>query len=72
MAKKSRTKKPGNKPFTAIAIVVFGLVALVHLLRLLLDWYVVVAGVSIPMWVSVLGLIVTAGLATMLWREQRK
>ncbi|MBI5612864.1 MAG: hypothetical protein HY942_07355 [Gammaproteobacteria bacterium] len=71
MAKKSRTKKPGNKPFTSIAIVVFGLVAFVHLLRLLLDWYVVVAGVSIPMWVSVLGFVVPAGLAVMLWRELR-
>lgn len=71
MTKKYRTKKPGNKPFTVIAIVVFGLVAFVHLLRLLLDWYVVVAGVSIPMWVSVLGFVVTAGLATLLWREMR-
>jgi hypothetical protein len=72
MAKKSRTKKPDNKPFTAIAIGVFVLVAFVHLLRLLFDWYVVVAGLSIPMWVSVLGLVITAGLATMLWWEQRK
>jgi len=69
MTKKSRAKRPGNRPFTVIAIVVLGLVALAHLLRLLLNWYVVVAGVSIPMWVSVLGLAVAAGLATMLWRE---
>ncbi len=72
MTKKSRTKRPGNRPFTVIAIVVLGLAALAHLLRLLLGWYVVVAGVSIPMWISVLGLVVAAGLATMLWRELRK
>ncbi len=72
MTKKSRRKKPDNKPFTAIAIAVFGLVAFVHLLRLLFDWYVVVAGVSIPMWVSALGLVVPAGLAAMLWREMRE
>jgi len=69
MIRKSRAKKPGNKPFTTIAIVVFGPVAFVHLLRLLLDWHVVAAGVSIPTWVSVLGFVVAAGLATMLWRE---
>ncbi len=69
MTKKSRTKKPDNRPFTVIAIVVLGLMALAHLLRLLLGWYVVVAGLSIPMWISVLGLVVAAGLATMLWRE---
>jgi hypothetical protein len=68
--KKSRNrKKRGMKPFTLIAVVVFVLVAVMHVLRLLLDWYVVVAGVSIPMWVSVLGLVVAGGLALMVWRE---
>lgn len=68
--KKSRNPmKRGTKPFTLIAIAVFMLIAVVHVLRLLLDWYVVVAGVSIPMWVSLLGLLIAGGLAVMVWRE---
>ena len=57
------------KPFTTIAVIVFALVAVVHLLRLFYGWEVVVASVVIPMWVSWLGLVVAGGLALMIWRE---
>lgn len=60
------------KPFTTLAIVVFLFVALVHILRLLLGWEVIVDGASIPMWASVVGLLVAVGLAAMLWWENRK
>lgn len=69
MKKSRNAKKRGTKPFTLIAVVIFVLIAVMHMLRLLLDWYVVVAGVSIPMWVSVLGLAIAGGLAVMVWRE---
>ncbi len=69
MKKSRRSKKRAMKTFTLIAIVVFVLIAIMHVLRLLLDWYVVVAGVSIPMWVSLLGLLIAGGLAVMVWRE---
>jgi hypothetical protein len=57
------------KPFTAMAIFIFGLIALLHILRLLYGWEVTIDGVVIPMWTSVLGLIIAGGLAIMLWRE---
>jgi len=57
------------KPFTTVAVIVFALVAVAHLLRLFYGWEVVVAGVVIPMWVSWLGLVVAGGLAVMIWRE---
>jgi hypothetical protein len=60
------------KPFTTIAIVIFALIALAHLCRLVWGCEVVVSGTVIPMWVSVVGLIVSAGLAVMLWRESRR
>ena len=60
------------KPFTTIAVVVFALVAIVHLLRLILGWEMTLNGVVIPMWASGLGLVITAGLAVMLWWEARK
>ena len=59
------------KPFTRIASIVFALVCLGHLTRISFDWQVTVQGVSIPMWVSVVGMVVTAILSVMLWRESR-
>jgi hypothetical protein len=59
------------KPYTAISISVFTLVALSHLLRLIFGWAMTVQGVSIPMWVSVVGVVVPAGLAMMLYREMK-
>ena len=59
------------KPFTAVAIVVFSLVALLQLLRVALGWEVTVNGTSIPIWASVIACAVAAALAFMLWRETR-
>jgi hypothetical protein len=61
-----------HKPFTAIAVVFFALIAFLHLLRLFLGWEVTVNGMVIPKWASGPGLVITAGLALMLWREARK
>ena len=60
------------KPFTNIAVFIFGLVALLHLLRLFFGWAVTFNGMVIPMWVSILGVIVAGGLAVLLWRESRQ
>jgi hypothetical protein len=60
------------KPFTAIAVIVFSLVALVQAIRVALGWEVVVNGVAIPVWASAIAFVVAAGLALMLWREARR
>jgi hypothetical protein len=59
------------KPFTTIAALVFVLVALVHLYRLVRPFAVVIGGCSVPQWVSIIGVLVPAGLALMLWREAK-
>jgi hypothetical protein len=59
------------KPFTAIAVVIFTLMAIVHLIRLFAGWEVVVGGFVIPLWWSALGLVIAGGLALMVWREAR-
>jgi hypothetical protein len=59
------------KPFTTIAVAVFTLIAIVHLLRLFAGWEVVVTGFVIPIWWSGVGLVIAGGLALMLWREAR-
>jgi hypothetical protein len=59
------------KPFTTIAVAVFSLVALLQLLRVLMGWEVVIAGVQIPPWASVVAFVVAGGLAVLVWRENR-
>ena len=58
-----------NKPFTIAAVVIFAIVALMHVLRLLLGWDATIADTEIPMWVSVAALVIAGGLAIGLWRE---
>ena len=57
------------KPASLLAVLIFSLVALSHLLRLVLHVEVLVAGEVVPMWVSGIGIVITAGLAFALWRE---
>ena len=58
-----------KKPFSAVAIFFFVLIALLHVLRMLFSWEVTVNGIVIPLWLSVLGAIVAGVLAVMLKRE---
>lgn len=48
------------------------MVALVHLLRVAYGWVVNVAGGDIPMWASVVGLVIAGVLAAGLWWESRR
>jgi len=59
------------RPAALLSILVLGVVALAHLLRLVLKIQVIAAGNEIPMWVSVIGFLVPAALAAALWRESR-
>ena len=58
-------------PFTRIAVALFSVIALAHLLRLFTAWQITVGGFDIPRWWSVPGLIIAGGLAVMVWREAR-
>ena len=59
------------KPYTATAVVIFTIIAIVHLHRLFVGWGIVIAGFAVPVWWSAPGVIIPAGLAFMLWREAR-
>lgn len=61
-----------KKPFTSLAVLVFAVVAVVHVLRLVFGWDVTINSAAVPMWASVLGIVIAAGLAVMLLRESRK
>lgn len=59
------------KPFTRIAVAVYALVALLQGLRVVLGWTVVVDGVAVPAWASVVACVVAATLAVMVAREAK-
>jgi len=59
------------KPGSMLAILLFILVAIAHLLRLVNGLDVTVGGWNVPQLVSVGGVIVPAAIAYMLWRESR-
>jgi hypothetical protein len=61
-----------KRPFTSLAAIIFAVVALVHLMRLTYGWVVTIVGADVPMWTSVLGLVIAGGLAAGLWWESRK
>jgi hypothetical protein len=62
----------GNKPFTLIAALIFLVVAVLHVIRLVKHFHVVLGSHMIPMWVSWLGVIIPLILVWGLWRESRR
>jgi hypothetical protein len=49
--------------FARLGGTLFLIVAIVHALRLILKWQVIIGGWSVPMWISVVGVIIPAYLA---------
>jgi hypothetical protein len=60
------------KPVARIVTLFLVLVALAQFLRLVLQVEVVAGGVHIPLWLSALACVFTAGLAILLWRESKR
>jgi hypothetical protein len=62
-----------NSPTTGlrVASVVFGLMAIAQLVRLFVRPEVLVAGYSMPLWPSVLALVVLGGLSLWMWKLAR-
>lgn len=52
-----------SKTFFQISGIIFFVVALIHLLRILLNWQASVANWDVPMWISYIGLIVAGYLS---------
>lgn len=58
--------------FTRIAAFIFGIVALGHLYRVIAGLEFVVGDWAVPVWVSVMAVIISGVLSVMLWRESLK
>jgi hypothetical protein len=60
------------KPAALIATLFLSAVAVLHVLRLVLQVQVTAGSVTVPMWPSVLAVLGPGALAVWLWREQRQ
>ena len=58
-----RTFAMDQKTFLLVAGLIFGVVALFHLLRIFAEWTLMVGNWSVPKWVSWVAVIVAGGLA---------
>ena len=56
---------------TRLAIMMFTLVAIAHLLRIIYGIPVTIGEWFVPQWVSLCAIVVPALITTMLWRESR-
>jgi hypothetical protein len=61
-----------SKPFTLIAAVIFGLMAVLHVYRLMTHFQVIVGTHTIPQYVSWIAILVTGLLSYGLFREARR
>jgi uncharacterized membrane protein len=52
-----------QRTFSLLTSVLFFLIALLHAVRLLRAWQVTIEGAVVPMWISWIGLAITAYLA---------
>ena len=59
------------KPFSAIAVIVFAVVGVSHIVRLVTGWEAEIDHRTIPMWISVLGAVFAGLMAVMLWKERK-
>lgn len=62
-----------QKTFTLFAVLIFAIVALLHLLRIYMGWLVVIGEWTVPMWVSWIAFVVAGGLSCfgvrLAWRQ---
>jgi len=55
------------KRITTIAVLLLSATSIIHLLRLIFQWEVLVNGMRVKFWLSIIGFIVPAALAVLLW-----
>ena len=55
-----------------LAAVVFGLIALLHLLRSIFNWQASIAGLNVPVWLSYIAVVVLGYLAWHMYNAGKK
>ena len=59
------------KTFSTIAVILFGLIAVVHVVRLIVGFQVIIGSHTVPIWASMVGAVVFAFLSYALWKEAK-
>jgi len=59
------------KPYSKITVLIFGLIALLHLARLFYGWGAVIGGWAVPMWFSWVAVLLAALLFWGVWKESK-
>jgi uncharacterized membrane protein YkvI len=59
------------KTFTKISSLLLGIVALIHLLRLITHFQVSVFNTEVPLWLNAAGVLIASVLSLGLWKESR-
>ncbi len=60
------------KPATTLGVFFLALIAFGHLLRVLIGWNLIIADTVVPMWPSVLVIVVFGALSVMICRESKQ
>ena len=60
-----------RKTYMTVTAALFLIVAIAHLLRIILGWQIEIGGLSIPFWVSWLGVLVAGALAYFGFTQKR-
>jgi uncharacterized integral membrane protein len=60
-----------KRPFTLIAAIIFALMAIIHAYRLLTHFQIIAGSHTLPLWLSIVAIVVTGILAAGLYRESR-
>lgn len=63
--------KKQHKNIHLIAATIFGIVAIVHAIRLAYGWPLVIADWSAPMWLSWLAVFLAGSLSVLLWKSAK-
>ena len=71
----ARFRSGGNvhmRAYLTISGTLFAILAVLHLIRLLTHWPALIAGLTVPVWVSAVGLVVAGGLTLWAGRLARR
>ena len=60
-----------QRTYMTVTATLFLVVALIHLLRIIIGWPVEIGGLSIPLWVSWLGVLLAGALAYFGFTQKR-
>jgi len=60
-----------KRPFTLISAILFALMAVIHAYRLVTHFQVTAGSHLVPLWLSIVAIVVTGILAVGLYRESR-